>query len=181
MVVRAYQPSPAGKELALYRRLLVPLDGSQRAEYVLPAAVSLARAHDAQLVLAHVVRQLEVPHHVWSSVEGNRLVDQLVGYTRRAAEAYLAKLQARLSVEAEVELLISNDVSGALQELTERRQCDLVILGAHGHSGSPRPYGSVTTGLLGYGSTPLLIAQDLAEQQIEPLKAELAIQEFQGH
>lgn len=42
-------------------------------------------------------------------------------------------------------------------------------------------FGSVTTGLLAYGSAPLLIAQDLAEREIEPLKAELAMQEIQGH
>jgi nucleotide-binding universal stress UspA family protein len=182
MIVRAYVPPREGGELVPYRRVLVPLDGSQRAEHVLPAAVSLAQAHGAQLVLAHVVRKLELPHHLWARKEDARLVDQLVGHNRRAAETYLEGLRARLPIEAKMELLVGNDVAGVLRELTESSECDLVALSAHGYSGSPHcTYGSVTTGLIGYGSTPLLIVQDLEEQQIEPLRAELVAQEHQGH
>ncbi|MDY7076989.1 MAG: universal stress protein, partial [Chloroflexota bacterium] len=55
MIVRAYQ-SVAGDLSGLrYRRLLVPLDCSQRAECVLPLATTLARFHESQLLLAHVV------------------------------------------------------------------------------------------------------------------------------
>jgi nucleotide-binding universal stress UspA family protein len=182
MVVRAYVSPRAGKELVPYRRVMVPLDGSQRAEYVLPAAISLAQAHDAQLVLAHVVRRAEMPHRVQSYQEDMRLVETLTGYQRRAAEAYLEDLRGRLPVDVRVELLVSDDVAGALRELAERSTCDLVMLSAHGHSGSPRSmYGSVTSSLIAYGSTPLLVVQDLVGQQIEPLKAELAVKEQQGH
>jgi nucleotide-binding universal stress UspA family protein len=182
MVVRAYVPPREGEELVPYRRVLVPLDGSQRAECILPAAIALAQAHDAQLILAHIVRKTEMPHHLRSYQEDMRLVETLTGRQRRAAEVYLEDLRARLSVGAKVELLIRSDVTGALRELAERSACDLVMLSAHGHSGSPRfTYGSVATGLIAYGSTPLLIVQDLVEEQIEPLKAELAIREQQGH
>jgi nucleotide-binding universal stress UspA family protein len=182
MIVRAYVHPREGEELVPYRRVLVPLDGSQRAEWVLPAAISLAQAHDAQLVLAHIVRRAEMPHRLQSHQEDMRLVETLTGYQRRAAEAYLEDLRARLPVQVEVELLVRNDVATALRELAERRACDLVMLSAHGHSGSPCcTHGSVAAGLMAYGSTPLLIVQDLAGEQIEPLKAELAVREQQGH
>ncbi|HEX7974857.1 MAG TPA: universal stress protein, partial [Anaerolineales bacterium] len=61
MIVRAYQPAPAGLAGMHYQRILLPLDGSQRAEIVLPVAEALARAHDATLLLAHVVRRPELP------------------------------------------------------------------------------------------------------------------------
>lgn len=182
MVVRAHASAQQGQELIVYRRVLVPLDGSQRAEYVLPAAISLARAHDAALALAHVVREPERPHYLWPDDSEVDLIEQLVARKRQTAEAYLQALRARLPVEADIELLTSSDVCGALQSLAERQACDLVMLSAHGYSGSPRcRYGGVTTGLIAYGSAPLLVVQDLAQGQIAPLTAELAIREQQGH
>jgi nucleotide-binding universal stress UspA family protein len=47
-------PEPSGP-VAHYRCLLAPLDGSARAESVLPLAVQLAKAQGAELLLAHVV------------------------------------------------------------------------------------------------------------------------------
>jgi nucleotide-binding universal stress UspA family protein len=182
MIVRAYAPAQKGQELAPYHRVLVPLDGSQRAEYVLPAAISVARAHHAALVLAHVVREPERPRRLWPDDSDVGLVEQLVASKRQTAGAYLEDLRTRLPVRSEVRLLTSSDVSGALQDLTEQGACDLVMLSAHGNSGSPRcTFGSVTTGLIGYGAAPLLIVQDLGIQQMEPLSAEVAVQEHQGH
>ena len=48
MIVRAYQRIPPETAGLRYRRILVPLDGSQRAECVLPVAVTLARSHEAK-------------------------------------------------------------------------------------------------------------------------------------
>src|SRR5512140_595107 len=56
LVVRAYQPISPELENFRYRRLMVPLDGTQRAECILPWASQLAVKHEAQLLLIHVVR-----------------------------------------------------------------------------------------------------------------------------
>jgi nucleotide-binding universal stress UspA family protein len=182
MIVAAYVAPRQGQELVPYRRVLVPLDGSQRAECVLPTAIALAQAHDVELVLAHVVRKAEMPYGVQSYQENRRLVDTLAGYQRRAAEAYLEDVRARLPVEAKVELLVRSNVTVALRELADQSACDLVLLSAHGHSGSPCCiYGGVTMGLIAFGGWPLLIIQDLSGEQIEPQRAELAAQEQQGH
>src|SRR5690606_11819347 len=59
MIIRAYQADDtwATSEPADYSRILVPLDGSRRAEGVLPFATRLASRHSAELLLAHVVPQ----------------------------------------------------------------------------------------------------------------------------
>jgi nucleotide-binding universal stress UspA family protein len=182
MIVRAYVPAGEGDDIVTYRRLLVPLDGSQRAECVLPIAASLARAHDAQLALAHIVRRPEMPRQLWTSEEDHHLLDQLTGCRRRRAESYLEDVRRRLAVDANVELQVSTDVPGALQALAEEGAFDLVMMSAHGHSGSPRRiYGSVAASLIGYGSTPLLIVQDLQGEQLVPSRAEVLTREHQGH
>src|SRR5664280_2478234 len=48
-------PSAPEARIVHYRRLLVPLDGSSRAESTLPLALRLAKAEGAELLLAHVV------------------------------------------------------------------------------------------------------------------------------
>lgn len=182
MIVRAYAPASEKSDMVTYRRLLVPLDGSRRAESILPMAVSLARAHDAQLVLAHIVGEVEIPDRLWASEEELDLLERLSARRQRRAERYLEEVRAHLLVDADIELEVSRDVSGALQALSEEHAFDLTLMSAHGHSSSPRrTYGSVATSLIGYGSTPLLIMQDLRGAQLVPSQAELVTAEHQGH
>jgi nucleotide-binding universal stress UspA family protein len=55
MIVRAYRSVDSSLVDFSYRRLLVPLDGSRRAECVLPLATTLASFYDSDVVLANVV------------------------------------------------------------------------------------------------------------------------------
>jgi nucleotide-binding universal stress UspA family protein len=142
----------------------------------------LARAHNAELVLAHVVRSPEIPDRLWADEEERCLLEQLAACQQRWAGRYLEEVQKHLAVEAEVALEVGADVPGTLQSLTETRAFDLVMMSAHGYSGSPRRiYGSVTTNLIGYSRMPLLVVQDFEGEQLVPLQAELAIRERQGH
>ena len=69
-------------------------------------------------------------------------------------------------------------VAATLHGLVEESAADLVLLCAHGHSGQrQRPYGSVATSFLTYGTTPLLILQDLPPDEILLSKAERTFEE----
>jgi len=68
LIVRAYKRMEDLTGLR-YHRLLLPLDGSRRAEYALPLAVTLANSHAASLILAHVVHRPEVPRAIPLSEE----------------------------------------------------------------------------------------------------------------
>lgn len=185
LVVRAYQPTEPclpGTERHHYRRVLVPLDGSQRAECALPIAVSLVAAHDTQLVLGHVVRWPEMPRRTCASEGDIELANRLVERNRSEVTRYLDELQAKLPVDAESVVLVGRDVALALHELVDGQGTDLVILSAHGYSGTSRwPYGSVATSLVSYGNTPILMIQDIHPGNMQPSQAELATEEQQGH
>ena len=59
---------------------------------------------------------------------------------------------------------------------------DLVMLVAHGHSSECRwPYGAIASNFVMYGTTTLMIAQDLFGDEIKRTQAELAAQEPHGH
>ncbi len=182
LLVPAYHPVTAEIAALRYERVLVPLDGSQRAECVLPLVGVLATQHDSQVLLAHVVRKPELPRRAPPSREDQELADLLTERNRLEANRYLEELRARLSLPADVRLLVEEHVAVALQQLTLEEKIDLVLLSAHGYSGSTRwPYGSLPTSFILYGDKPLVIVQDLPRQAFEPTTAELAAREFGHH
>lgn len=182
LLVPAYHPVTAEVAALRYERILVPLDGSQRAECVLPLVGALAPQHDSQVLLAHVVRRPEMPRRAPPSREDQELANALTERNRLEASRYLEELRARLSLPAEVRLLVEDHVAATLQQLALEEKVDLVLLSAHGYSGGTRwPYGSLPTSFIMYGNTPLLIVQDLPRQAIEPTAAELAAREYGRH
>jgi nucleotide-binding universal stress UspA family protein len=182
LIVRAYQPAISDLTGLRYRRLLVPLDGSQRAECVLPLASSLARFYDSQLLLAHVVSRPEVPRRAPLTQEEIELADRLTELNRREAVTYLEDLRSRLLSDAQIRLLISEYAAAALHELVVQENVDLVLLSAHGYTGEAKwPYGSVALNFIAYGTTPLLIMQDLPKEELERTQAEISAREHKGH
>jgi nucleotide-binding universal stress UspA family protein len=182
MIVRAYQALPDDVTEVEYKRLLVPLDGSHRAECVLPMASRLAEYHKAELILAHVVRKPEVPRRGPPSEEDIALAQQLIERNRKEAERYLKQIKRRFPGELKTHLFVGEDVADALHNLVDREKPDLVLMSAHGYSGSRQwPYGSLALNFIAYGETTLIIVQDLHDEyQALPSALEEASQEFQG-
>lgn len=182
MIVRAYQPYTSDLRSLHYRRLLVPLDGSQRAECVLPLVTSLARFHGSRLLLAHLVCRPEIPRRVPLTQEEIELVNELTERNRLFASSYLEKIRSQLPVDVETRLLVSDDIAATLHDLVEEEDVAVVVLGAHGYSGRAKwPYGSVALSFIVYGTTPLLIVQDLGQEEVERSRAETAATEHKGH
>jgi len=185
MVVRAYQPVPPELTGLRYRRLLIPLDGSQRSESVLPQAATLARAHQTQIMLAHVVRRPEMPRRTPPTREDAELADQVVERNRTEAVEYLEQVKSRLPGDVQTRVLVGDHVITALYELVDQEKIDLVFMSAHGYSGQTRwPYGSIVNSFIAYGTTPLLIVQDIPLDKAQPTPAEAAVKEHRetiGH
>jgi nucleotide-binding universal stress UspA family protein len=162
LLVRAYRPPSPHLQSQGYRRLLLALDGSPRAECVLPVAMALARTYSAQVILAHVVRRPEMNQRLPLSPQETDLVERLTARNRALAGAYLERLQARLDLDVEVRLLEGQDMVAGLHALAARERADLVVLSAHGFTGNPnRRYGRVATDFMHYGSASLLVMQDM--------------------
>ncbi len=182
MIVRAYQSVDRDLAGLRYRRMLLPLDCSQRAECVLPLATTLARFQKSQLLLAHVVCKPEMVRRALPTQEEIELLNQLTEHNRLEANRYLEQLQSQLSLDVHLRLPIDDNAAAALHRMVEQETIDLVVLSAHGHSGETKwPYGSVTLNFIAYGATPLLIVQDLSQDELESTQAEMAAREYKGH
>lgn len=182
MLIRAYEPKQSDLKEFRYHHLLLPLDGSQRAECLLAPTEILAQYHESQLLVAHVVVKPEMMKQMPLTAEDEKLLNNFIERNKQAAATYLERLSGRLSYKFEPHLQISSNVALSLHELVDAAGVDLLIMSAHGFSGQTKwPYGSIATSFIEYGSTPLLIVQDLEPEEVGPTKAEEAVAESKGH
>ncbi|MBS3732561.1 MAG: universal stress protein [Desulfobacterales bacterium] len=183
MLVRAFLHGDGDPSVRfLFNSILVPLDGSKRSEFALTPATSLARAHDAQLILAHVVPRPEMPRWTQQTREDVELADRIVERNLEEMGKHFESLVFRLPVEARTLLETADDVAVRLHELVSRKKADLVVMSAHGYSGQSRwTYGSIAQTFIAYGTTPLLLVQDFPKDAIELTEAEAAAAEKKGH
>ncbi len=166
LVVRA---SPAPADVGCPKRILVPLDGSVRAESVLPSVVRIARTHGAEQLLALVVQE-PIVTGVLCSAEDLAAARDLATRLEISGKRYLEELRAQLvreGVAARTVVMRSADISHSLLELSRREQSDLIVLSAHGSNCNPEVVcGSVTASLLTRAVIPLLVLQDLREVEL---------------
>jgi nucleotide-binding universal stress UspA family protein len=178
LIVRAYQSDQqTGLSDFGYGRVVVPLDGSIRAEYVLPVITPLSQEYQAECLLVHVVAQPEMPGQIPLTPEERQMIDKLVEHNRQEIMKYFEQLKKRLPGNVQTRVIANNSVIATLHSLIEDEKADLVLLSAHGHSGKTKhPYGSVSTSFVIYGTTPLLIIQDIPQEDVE-----LSLAEFTHH
>lgn len=148
-----------------YRRVLVPIDGSCRAESVLPLAIHLAQAQRAELLLVHVVPPSFLTEVGPAESEDIELCERLARRNERVARQYLERLQSRASEKgiAVRTRVLREDVRSSLARTAAEEAVDLVVLSAQGCSGRlDVPYGSVTSFLMTHTAQPLLIMRPQA-------------------
>jgi nucleotide-binding universal stress UspA family protein len=148
------------------KRILVPLDGSLRAESVLPTSVRIASANEAELLLTFVMRE-PVPTAILRSPEDLGAARELTDRLEISGKQYLEGLRVQLQREgASVRTLVlrDGDERQALLEISRRERSDLIVLSAHGSTCNPELItGSVTAHLLTHSGVPLLVLQDLRD------------------
>lgn len=183
LLVRAYSTQNTGE--ISYRRLFVASDCSSRGEYIVPFAITIAQIHNSRIILGTVIEKPQVIQRLPLSEEELNLAQQLSDINQRAAVHCHQQITTQLAlkgIDAQTHVIIADHAISALHDMVEEAHADLVMLVAHGDTGERRwPYGSITTSLIAHGSAPLLIIQDLSENEVLPTPAEQAIVETKGH
>jgi nucleotide-binding universal stress UspA family protein len=184
LLVRAYKVIDTIEKLS-YHRLFVGLDGSTRAEFILPMATNLAKFYNAELILGTVICRPEIVNRFPISEEDTELITRIAERNFKATSHYYKQLQTQLSLQGinlQTRMVINDNMSDALHEMVEEVDADLVMLVAHGRSGSGRfTYGSVATSFIAYGTTSLIIMQDLSSDEVKHSQAEIITREIKGH
>jgi nucleotide-binding universal stress UspA family protein len=182
LIVRAYQSLNSELADQGYRQLLVPLDGSQRAEVVLPATKVISQYYRSKILLAHLACKPVMHSRLPLTPAETELVNQMIDHNRKWTAKYLEEIRSYSMLETDSYIHIIEGGYTELHDLVEAEGVDLVLLSAHGESGNLRwPYGSVALNFIVYGTTPLLIVQDLDRDKVQKTTAELIAREKKGH
>lgn len=142
----------------MFKRILVPLDGSTRAERALPVAARIARATGGSLLLVQVVN----PPIDYSGGMGlgPMMTEQAIEMEMAEATDYLKAVAAspQLSgIETRTEVSFGLPAQ-YLIAAAETHESDLVVLCSHGRTGFTRwALGSVAHRIIHHSTVPVLV------------------------
>ncbi|WP_198341840.1 universal stress protein [Oceanisphaera avium] len=145
-----------------YERLLIPLDGSCRAECALPLGLRLAAKSHSTLLIIHAAPHSDLIERDRLNGHASSLREQLYRHNEAAAQRYLDELRSRLPEQIQVSLHIlpSADARCALLTTTHQHALDLVVLSATGKSGhGDMLLGSVADYLIHRLDVPVLLVR----------------------
>jgi len=136
-----------------FQRILVPLDGSDCAENVLPKVEKLATELKASIVLLRVALT-----HTFPGVDPTEAELKVV----REAETYLQKVEGRLKAKGfkvDSHVRYGNDAEEILEH-ADQKDIDMIAMTTHGRSGVKRfLLGSVAEKVLRYSPKPIFLVR----------------------
>lgn len=143
-----------------YRRILVPVDDGKDSDCAVAVAAMIAEIHDASMLLLHVTDEPRLPAGLPDTRHAHQIVSELRRLVRNEAERRLRNLAAKMPQEVSVEtrLLVSPDISLAIEITAEERDSDLLLLHTIGPgSEQGRRYNSIIEPLILCSHRPLFI------------------------
>jgi nucleotide-binding universal stress UspA family protein len=163
----------------MYKRILVPLDGSARAERAIPVAARIARALGSSVILMRVATA-PVDTGKYSSASG--YVEETVDSDLSGATSYLehiARSEELAGINTEVETFIGA-VAPAILSAAQSFHANLIVLCSHGYTGFKRwTLGSVADKVTRHSPIPVFVLREggplPATAEHQPVRALVAV------
>lgn len=156
----------------MYRRILVPLDGTRFGDHALPYAISMAARTGATLELVHVHHRTELdpalegmPQYRLQHYEEaeDRFEDSTMLAEQRYLDERAADIELRFGVRAFGRLL-RGPTAEALSEEAGTIVADLVVMSTHARSGMPRVrHGDLAHELVRHLNVPMLCVRPTSD------------------
>jgi nucleotide-binding universal stress UspA family protein len=147
----------------MYKHIMVPLDGSQLAECVLPHVIALVTGCAIpRVTLVRVVTPLTVYGAELNGSLSPEVMTKVESESLAVARTYLDKKAEQLKnsgIQADANVMFGN-VLEALTDYVERNAVDLIVIATHGRSGISRwVWGSVADRILRSAKVPVLMVR----------------------
>ncbi|HMA79836.1 MAG TPA: universal stress protein [Candidatus Binatia bacterium] len=161
LVVRATEEAK-GEGEAAFKTVIVPLDGSELAESVLPTVAGVAKQLGLEVLL---FRAYHIPYNAYAGDDGYYAVnyDELISSVRDEANEYLAKKVVevkKLGVEKVTALSAEGFAGDEIIALGRKTPDGLIAMCSHGRSGVKRwVLGSVTETVVRHTADPMLVVR----------------------
>jgi len=144
----------------MYQRILVPVDGSETSDKALQEALKLVAGQPAQLLLLHVVEDMQ-----FLDAEGYVNYAELRELTLNMGKRMLDKAaeiatQAGITADSKLVEAAGKRIANVITAEAKDWPADLVVIGTHGRSGfSHLLFGSVAEGVVRGAPVPVLLVR----------------------
>jgi nucleotide-binding universal stress UspA family protein len=149
----------------MYKKILVPLDGSKLAECVFPYVEELAKGCDTKEVILVSVTERIQGYRAFedpSQPLGQQLAPEAVGKKEKQAQRYLdriAKAMEAKGIKVDTEVLLG-DPAEEIVIYAKHPGCDIIVMSSHGRSGPSRwAHGSVADKVFRASCVPVLMVR----------------------
>jgi nucleotide-binding universal stress UspA family protein len=148
----------------MFRRILVPIDGSPTSQLGLREAIKLAQDQGATLCLLHVIDD-ETIRKRGSIYAHTAYIDEFLAALRKGGEKILTEAEKEVkkhAIKCWTALLETMDrpVPDAIIEQARKWRADLIVLGTHGRRGLSRlVMGSAAEGVVRAAHAPVLLVR----------------------
>jgi nucleotide-binding universal stress UspA family protein len=154
--------------MTMYRRILVPVDGSATSKVGLRHALGLAKDQKARVRVLNVLDDMAlVPMMDGYPIDMTALVDSMKASGQKALdEAIAAARKAGVTVDAALAEARGRAVSDAILEDARKFRADLIVMGTHGRRGLNRlVLGSDAERVLREAGVPVLLVRHRPSQR----------------
>lgn len=146
-------------EASLFRKILVPTDGSPLSDKAVEAAIAFARDQGAQLVGLSVAEP-----YPFSPMSESAFLDERDAYEARSRElaqervGRIAAAAKSAGVQCETTVAQSFAPYDEIIKAAEGQGCDLIFMASHGRKGISRLFiGSETQKVLAHSTIPVMV------------------------
>jgi nucleotide-binding universal stress UspA family protein len=146
--------------MALFSKILVPIDFSSHSNLALEYACAMAQRFEAQLVMMHALVIPTYPLPEGYVVASPETVAELLHKTNQALEEAKARAMAMGAKRVET-LSVEGVAFTAIVQTARERGCDLIVMGTHGRTGLKHALlGSVTEKVVRKAHCAVLTVRD---------------------
>lgn len=144
------------------KKILVPTDFSEQADYALEAASQLARKYDSEIYLLHLLELPEQLIDLNPTSTGSNQVPEAIFFMRKAHEKFEKVKQKEILNGIPVyETVIFKETFNGILEVGKKNDCDLIVMGSHGASGLKEVFiGSNTEKVVRNSDIPVLVIKE---------------------
>lgn len=146
------------------KKILVPTDFSPLAENALKIAANIAKKHNAEIFLLHL---LDLPLDLIDPTQANTSNDlpESIFFMKLAHQRFTAAMKKDYLKGIKVhETVEFNEAFDGIMKVSQKHDCDLIIMGSHGAEGLKEVFvGSNTEKVVRYSEIPVLVIKNKAE------------------
>jgi nucleotide-binding universal stress UspA family protein len=141
------------------KRILVPTDFSEHAEYALRVAAQIAKQNNSEILLLHM---LELPHQAGDAMGSGHQIPEIMFYKDKA----ISNLEDLMDVDFLEGINVSEIIQfekafDGILAVSKKNNVDLVVMGSHGTSGFQEMFiGSNTEKVVRFSEAPVLVIKN---------------------